>query len=59
MNPNTLKKLSYVGLTIVMIVSLWYSYKSYSEGDPKYNFVILGFGIAILLGINLLKKREY
>jgi hypothetical protein len=59
MNPRVLKSLSYAGVTFVMIVSFLYTYKTYEAGAPKWNFMILGFGIAILLGINLIKRRRY
>lgn len=59
MNPKTVGPLSYVGLTIVMIASLMYTFKTYENGAPKWNFMILGFGIAILLGMNLIKRRKY
>ncbi|MEP0368663.1 MAG: hypothetical protein ABJN36_12255 [Cyclobacteriaceae bacterium] len=59
MNTKVLRALSYVGITIVMFFSIWYTLKTYREGDPKWNFMILGFGIAILLGMNLIKSRKY
>lgn len=58
MDPRTLRTLSYIGVTLVMVLSLYYGYSSYIRGEPKWNFMILGFGIAILLTINLLVKRR-
>lgn len=58
MNPHTLRSLSYLGVTLVMIISLYYSYISWAKGEPKWNFTILGFGIAILLTINLMVKKK-
>ncbi len=58
MDPRTLRSLSYTGVTLVMVISLYYFYTSWVKGEPKWNFMILGFGIAILLTINLLTKKR-
>jgi hypothetical protein len=58
MNPQALRFLSYVGITVVLFFSIWYTLKTYHAGDPKWNFMILGFGIAILLGLNLVKGKR-
>ncbi len=57
MNPKAIRFFSYVGITVVMFFSVWYTLKTYREGEPKWNFMILGFGIAILLGLNLIKTK--
>lgn len=59
MNQKAIRAFSYLGITVVMFLSIWYTLKTYRAGDPKYNFMILAFGIAILLGMNLIKKRKY
>lgn len=58
MNPKTLKAISYLGVILVMVMSLAYAYKSWQSGDTKWNFLILGCGIAILLSVNLLVKKK-
>ena len=58
MNPKMINFFSYASITAVMFFSVWYTMKTYHEGEPKWNFMILGFGIAILLGLNLIKKKK-
>lgn len=58
MNPKALKFFSYITITAVMFFSVWYTMKTYRDGDPRWNFMILGFGIAILLGLNLIKSKK-
>lgn len=53
-----MKSLSYLGVVLVMIMSLFYAYKTWQNGEPRWNFLILGCGIAILLAVNLLVKRK-
>jgi len=58
MNPKTIRSLSYFGVLLVMVMSLTYAYTSWQDGTPKWNFLVLGMGIAILLTMNLLVKKR-
>lgn len=58
MNPKALRAFAYLGVIIVLFFSVWYTMKTYNDGEPKWNFMILAFGIAILLGTNLIKGRK-
>lgn len=58
MNPKALRAFAYMGIIVVLFFSIWYTIKTYNEGETKFNFMILAFGIAILLGINLIKQRR-
>lgn len=58
MNPNTLKFLSYLGVTVVMALSGAYFLKTWQKGEPRWYFMVMAFGIALLLSYNLLNKRK-
>ena len=58
MNPKTLKYLSYLGVTVVMALSAAYFYKTWQRDEPRWYFMILAIGIAILLSYNLLSKKR-
>ena len=58
MNPNTLKYFSYLGVTVVMLLSGAYFYKTWQKGEPRWYFLIMTFGIALILLYNLISKRN-
>jgi hypothetical protein len=60
MNPKSIRALSYVGVLLTLFLSIWYFMKTFNEGSPKWIFMIMAFGIAILLSLNLFKggKRK-
>ena len=58
MNPRTLRFLSMIGIVAVMIMSGMYGYRTWVEGEPRWYFVILALGIAILLGYNMIGGRR-
>ncbi|MBV6642236.1 MAG: hypothetical protein KI791_16070 [Cyclobacteriaceae bacterium] len=58
MSPGTLRFLSLVGIVAVMILSGMYGYRTWVEGETRWYFVILAFGIAILLVYNIIGSRQ-
>ena len=58
MNPKTLRLLSMLGITIVMIMSGLYAYRTWQRGETRWYFLILSIGIAMLLVFNLMGKRR-
>lgn len=58
MNPTALKALSYLMVTIVMMVSSGYFYRTWQDGEPRWYFMILALAIALLLSYNLLTKKN-
>lgn len=45
-------------VTIVMVVSGGYFYRTWQQGDPRWYFMILALAIALLLSYNLLTKKR-
>ncbi|WP_420316718.1 hypothetical protein [Ekhidna sp.] len=53
MNLKDLRVLAFVGILLALFLSIWYLMKTYEEGEPKWIYLILSFGIAILLAQSL------
>ncbi|WP_425390142.1 hypothetical protein [Ekhidna sp.] len=53
MNLKEMRILAFAGILLVLFLSIWYLMKTYKEGDPQWIYLILAFGIAILLSLNL------
>jgi hypothetical protein len=58
MNPTQLRVLSYVGIVLVLALSIWYLIRTYQEGNPRWYFLIMAMGIAILLSYNLIGTKK-
>jgi len=50
-----LRFFAFAGIVLTLILSIWYTIKSYHEGNPKWIYLIMTFGVAILLTTNLIK----
>ncbi len=46
--------LAFSGVMLTLILSIWYTIKTYKDGDTKWIYLIMAFGIAILLTTNLI-----
>lgn len=44
-----------MGIILTLFLSIWYTIKTYNEGNPRWIYLIMAFGIAILLSQNLAK----
>jgi len=53
MNPKSLRAIAYVGVLVTLVLSVMYFMRTLSEGNPRWIFMIMAFGIAILLSLNL------
>ncbi|GAB4250596.1 MAG: hypothetical protein Tsb0034_29790 [Ekhidna sp.] len=58
MNFSSLRFLAFGGIIIAMILSIWYTIKTYNEGNPRWIYLIMAFGIAILLSHNIRVGRR-
>ncbi|MFY0608082.1 MAG: hypothetical protein JXR10_15290 [Cyclobacteriaceae bacterium] len=58
MNPRALNILATLGVTVVMILSGGYFYRTWQADEPRWYFLFLAFGIALMLSYSLLKKRK-
>ncbi len=58
MNPNQIRALSYVGIVLVLILSVWYLLRTYQEGNPRWYFLIMAMGIAIMLSYGLISTKK-
>jgi len=56
MNSSSLRFLAYTGILITLILSIWYTLRTYQEGNPKWIYLIMTFAISILLSLNLFKS---
>ena len=41
--------LAFAGILITFFLSIWYTLKTYNEGDTQFIYLFMSFGIAILL----------
>ncbi|WP_420577053.1 hypothetical protein [Ekhidna sp.] len=53
MNLNNMRMLAFAGILLALFLSVWYLVKTYNEGNPRWIYLILTFGIAVLLSQNL------
>ena len=53
MNLNSMRFIAFMGIILAMILSIWYTIKTYNEGDTQWMYLIMAFGIAILLTQNI------
>ncbi|WP_089356547.1 hypothetical protein [Ekhidna lutea] len=53
MNPKLIRPLAFAGIILALFLSVWYLMKTYKEGNPRWIFLIMAFGIAVLLSQNL------
>ncbi len=53
MDPRLIRPLAFAGVVLAMILSVWYLLKTYEEGNPRWIFLIMALGIAVLLSQNL------
>ena len=58
MNIKGLRFLAYVGIVLTLVLSVWYTIRTYKEGDTQWMYLIMAFGIAILLSQNLNRPRR-
>ncbi|MFT4833252.1 MAG: hypothetical protein ACI83W_000069 [Marinoscillum sp.] len=58
MNPRTINYLSTLFITAVLLLSGGYFYKTWQNGEPRWYFLFLAFGIALMLSYNLFRKRK-
>ncbi|MEO9996953.1 MAG: hypothetical protein ABJI10_05030 [Ekhidna sp.] len=56
MNPRLIRPLAFAGIVLAMVLSMWYLLKTYEEGNPRWIFLIMAFGIAALLSQYLRPK---
>ncbi|NQZ77800.1 MAG: hypothetical protein HRT61_17095 [Ekhidna sp.] len=49
MDPRQLRAIAFIGIVIAMVLSTWYLIKTYQEGNPRWIFMVMAFGIASLL----------
>lgn len=53
-----LRFLAFGGIVLTLILSIWYTIRSYNEGNPRWIYLIMAFGIAILLTTNLIRPGK-
>ncbi|WP_436514999.1 hypothetical protein [Ekhidna sp. To15] len=53
MDPRLIRPLAFAGVVLAMVLSVWYLLKTYEEGNPRWIFLIMALGIAVLLSQNL------
>jgi len=53
MNLKELRIIAFAGILLALFLSIWYLMKTYNEGNPQWMYLILTFGIALLLVQNL------
>lgn len=53
-----LRFLALTGIILTLILSIWYTIRSYNEGNTRWIYLIMAFGIAILLTTNLIKPGK-
>jgi len=58
MDFKFLKAISLVGVVVAMILSAYYVVKTYQEGNPRWYFLVMTMGIALLLTFNLFGKKK-
>ncbi|MEQ9404128.1 MAG: hypothetical protein RIM99_11105 [Cyclobacteriaceae bacterium] len=49
MTPKGLRFLAYAGIMLTLFLSVWYLMKTYSEGNPRWIYLVLAAGVAVLL----------
>jgi hypothetical protein len=57
MNPKALRFFAFAGILLTMFLSVWYLMKTYREGNPRWIFLILAVGVAVLLSQNIGRTR--
>ncbi|MDE0472442.1 MAG: hypothetical protein OXH57_10915 [Ekhidna sp.] len=55
MDIRTLRFLAFTGIIFTLVLSIWYTIKTYYEGNLRLIYLIMAFGIAILLTTNLIR----
>ncbi|MEM6642080.1 MAG: hypothetical protein AAF616_03790 [Bacteroidota bacterium] len=55
MNTSSLRFLAYLGIIVTLVLSIWYTLRTYNEGNPKWIYLVMSFSIAILLSYNLFR----
>ncbi len=55
MNIKGLRFLAYAGIVLTLILSIWYTLRTFRDGNPKWIYLIMAFSIAILLSYNLIR----
>jgi len=58
MNPKQINSIATVGVLISLVLSVWYLIKTYQAGNPKWYFLIMSCGIAIMLTYGFVAKRK-
>ncbi|WP_462252808.1 hypothetical protein [Ekhidna sp.] len=56
MDPRLIRPLAFAGIVLAMALSIWYVVKTYQDGNPRWIFLIMAFGIAALLSQYLKPK---
>ncbi|MCP4460145.1 MAG: hypothetical protein GY816_19290 [Cytophagales bacterium] len=57
MERKSLNAISTVGVIISLVLSVWYLIKTYQAGNPKWYFLIMACGIAIMLAYGAAANR--
>ena len=50
--------LAFAGILITFFLSVWYTLKTYKEGDTQFIYLFMSFGIAILLFNSVVKPGK-
>ncbi|MEQ9468681.1 MAG: hypothetical protein RLN88_14830 [Ekhidna sp.] len=54
MNPKGIRLLAFAGIILTLFLSMWYLMKTYEEGNPRWIFLIMALGMAVLLSQSLM-----
>lgn len=49
MNPKGLRFIAYAGIILSLFLSVWYLMKTYNEGNPRWIYLVMAAGVAVLL----------
>lgn len=49
MNIKQLRFIGTVGIILTLFLSVWYLMITYNEGNPQWIYLVLAFGVTILL----------
>ncbi len=58
MNPKALRFFASGGILLAMFLSVWYLMKTYEEGNPRWIFLVIAVGIAVMLSQSLGRARR-
>ncbi len=58
MNRNFLRGIATAASVVVLVMCLWYVWKTYREGEPRWYFLVMGMGIAMMLIYGVMGRRK-